>query len=99
MPKLHQQIATLEDKLKILKLRQQRSEARQRAIVAQRERKLETRRRILVGGVVLAKVKDGSLAQSDLKRWLDAALTHPNDRALFGLAEPRGPKPDGGHPR
>ena len=99
MPKLDQQIATLEDKLKTLKVRQQRIEARQRAIAAQRERKLETRRRILVGGVVLAKVKDGSIAESELKRWLDAALTRADDRALFGLAEPRARKPDAGHPR
>lgn len=99
MPKLDQHIATLEDKLKLLKLHQQRSEARQRAVAAQRERKLETRRRILVGGVVLAKVKDGSIAESDLKRWLDAALTRPTDRALFGLDDPRGRTPDTERPR
>ena len=41
MPKLDDQISTLQERLKQLKLRQQRTEARKRAIDAQRERKNE----------------------------------------------------------
>ena len=85
MPKLDDQIATLEDKLKNLKLPQQRSDERKRAIAAQRERKLDTRRKILIGGIVLTKIKDGALAESELRKWLDAALTRADDRELFGL--------------
>jgi hypothetical protein len=85
MPKLDEQIATLEDRLKQLKLRQQRIDARQRALQAQRERKAETRRKILVGGVVLAKLQRGEIAAERLRGWLDQALTRVDDRAMFEL--------------
>jgi hypothetical protein len=85
MPKLDEQIATLEDRLKQLKLRQQRIDARQRALQAQRQRKAETRRKILVGGAVLAKVQRGEIAAEQLRDWLDQALTRADDRAMFGL--------------
>ncbi len=90
MPKLDEQISTLQERLKQLKLRQQRVDARQRAQEAQRERKAETRRQFVVGAVVLAKVKDGEMDPSRLQAWLDQALTRPDDRALFDLpAKPK----------
>jgi hypothetical protein len=85
MPKLDDQISTLQEKLSQLKLRQQRLDARKRAIDAQRERKLETRRNILVGGVILAKVRQGEIDGELFRGWLDRALTRPADRALFDL--------------
>jgi large subunit ribosomal protein L7/L12 len=91
MPKLDGQIATLEERLKQLKLRQQRSDARRRALEAQRERKAVTRRRILVGTVVLAKVQDGQMDRAQLQRWLDQALMRAEDRALFGLVPREAP--------
>jgi hypothetical protein len=45
----------------------------------------DTRRKILVGAIVLAKVEQGVLAESVLRRWLDAALSRPDDRELFNL--------------
>ncbi|MGO8857748.1 MAG: mobilization protein [Steroidobacteraceae bacterium] len=85
MPKLDEQISTLQERLKQLKLRQQRSEARQRAIDAQRERKAETRRRFVVGTVILEKVGNGEMDRSQLLVWLDSSLTRKEDRALFDL--------------
>ncbi len=85
MPKLDQQISMLQDRLTQLKLRQQRIEARKRAIESQRERKLETRRHLLVGAVILAKVRDGDMDADILRGWLDAALSRAGDRALFDL--------------
>jgi len=85
MPKLDDQISTLQEKLHQLKLRQQRQDARRRASDALRERKATTRRRILVGGVVLAKVQQGEIDNELFRRWLDQALTRADDRALFGL--------------
>jgi hypothetical protein len=85
MPKLDEQISTLQERLKQLKLRQQRSEARKRALDAQRERKAETRRRFVVGEVVLAKVEQGEMDRGQLRAWLDQALTRQDDRALFDL--------------
>ena len=85
MPKLDEQISTLQERLKQLKLRQQRSEARQRAVDAQRERKAETRRRFVVGTVILEKVGNGEMDRSQLLVWLDSSLTRKEDRALFDL--------------
>jgi hypothetical protein len=84
-PKLDERIATLEEKLQQLKVRQQRSEARKRSLLFKRERAADTRRKILVGAIVLAKVEQGDLDQRTLRRWLDKALTRADDRKLFGL--------------
>jgi hypothetical protein len=86
MPKLDDQISTLQERLNQLKLRQQRLDARKRAIEAQRERKAETRRKILVGGVVLAKLRKGEIDGEQFRGWLNDALTRADDRALFDLS-------------
>jgi hypothetical protein len=85
MPKLDEQLSTLEFRLMQVKLRQQRNDARKRAIEAQRERKLETRRRILVGTLVMSKIKEGAMDPTQLHAWLDDVLTRADDRALFNL--------------
>jgi uncharacterized protein (DUF3084 family) len=90
MPKLDEQISTLQGKLSQLKLRQQRVDARKRAIAAHRGKKLATRRQILVGGIILAKLEQGELDRQQFHGWLDQALTRADDRALFGLS----PRPD-----
>jgi len=85
MPKLDEQIATLQERLAQLKLRQQRVEARKRARDAERERKVETRRKFVVGSVVLDRVRSGELDAEQLRAWLDGALRRREDRALFDL--------------
>jgi hypothetical protein len=85
LAKLDAQISVLQERLTQLKLRQQRVDARKRAIQAERERKAEMRRRILVGTLVLAKVRDGGLDANVLRAWLDSGLTRTSDRALFDL--------------
>ena len=85
MPKLDEQISTLQERLKQLKLRQQRSDARRRAVEAQREKKAETRRQFVAGAVILAKVREGLLPEIQFRSWLDEVLTRPDDRALFDL--------------
>jgi hypothetical protein len=85
MPKLDDRIEALEAKLKQLKVRQQRIEARAKALASRQERRADTRRKILVGAVVLAKIDQGVFEASVLRGWLDGALTRPDDRALFGL--------------
>jgi hypothetical protein len=85
MPRLDDQISTLQEKLQQLKLRQQRLDARKRASEALRERKAATRRKILVGGVVLAKVQRGEIDHAQLLGWLNQTLTRADDRALFDL--------------
>src|SRR5882724_3740948 len=85
MPKLDDQISTLQERLKQLKLRQQRVDARKRAIDTMRERKAETRRQFVVGSVILAKVQEGAMDPMQLRDWLDQTLTRRDDRALFHL--------------
>ena len=85
MPKLDEQIATLQDRLKQLKLRQQRVEQRRQAMEARRERKAEMRRKILVGGIVLAKLREGGSEAAIIRSWIEGAVTREEDRALFDL--------------
>jgi hypothetical protein len=55
----------------------------------QAERKLDTRRKILIGGAVLAAVEHEGVPVlrtiTELLRWLDARLSRPHDRAVFDL--------------
>ena len=78
-------ISELEAKLRELKERQQAVEARRRTLEARRERKADTRRKILVGAIVLAKVEHGEIDRELLQRWLEQGLTRDDDRGLFGL--------------
>ncbi|HEV2704151.1 MAG TPA: mobilization protein [Steroidobacteraceae bacterium] len=84
-PKLDERISSLEEKLKQLKTRQARLDARKRALASRQQRKDDTRRKILVGAVVLAKVEQGVIQESALRGWLDGALTREDDRELFNL--------------
>ena len=78
-------IAELEQKLRQLKAREQAVEARRRTLESRRSRKADTRRKILVGAIVLARVERGEISESDLRRWLDGALVRSDDRVLFNL--------------
>ena len=80
-----EKIAQLEEKLRQLKAREQAVEARRRSLESRRSRKADTRRKILVGAIVLAKVERGEIATADLRSWLEAALTRDDDRGLFGM--------------
>ena len=85
MAKLDERISGLEEKLKQLKTRQARLDARKRALASRQERKNDTRRKILLGATVLARVDRHELDQAEVNRWLDVALTRVDDRALFEL--------------
>ena len=84
-PKLDERISGLEEKLKQLKTRQARIEARKRALLSRRVRKDDTRRKILIGATVLARIDRHELDHAELEAWLDAHLTRDDDRALFDL--------------
>ncbi len=86
MPKLDERISSLETKLKQLKTRQQRIDARARALASRRARKDDTRRKILIGATVLARIDQHELDHDTLQAWLDAHLTRDDDRALFELS-------------
>lgn len=78
-------IKSIDDRL--ARLRAQRSRLVARASVSDRKR--DTRRKILIGGTVLAAVAHEGVPPlrnlEALTRWLDGHLTRPHDRAVFDL--------------
>ena len=72
-------------KLEQLKVRQRRLENRIRYLASRQARRDETRRKILIGAVILAKIERGEFDEKKLRTMLDSALTRKDDRALFGL--------------
>ena len=85
MVDFNERIATLEDRLKQLKAKQHLIDSRRRTIETRRNRKEDTRRKILVGAIILAKVEHGEISGAQLRQWLSESLTRPDDRALFEL--------------
>jgi hypothetical protein len=85
MVDLNERIATLEDRLKQLKAKQHQMDSRRRTVESRRNRKEDTRRKILVGAIILAKVEHGEISGAQLRQWLSESLTRPDDRALFEL--------------
>ena len=85
MPGIEDRIADLEKRLKQAKALKQQQVARERAVERKRQRSDETRRKILVGAVILAKVEHGEWPKERLRELMDKALTRADDRTLFGL--------------
>lgn len=85
MATLEQRIESLEKQLKQAKERKRMMDTRQRAAAAKKKRADDTRRKILVGATVLAKVESGEWPESKMLAMMDAALTRADDRGLFGL--------------
>ena len=85
MPGIDDRIADLEKRLKQAKALKQQQVTRERAAEKKRQRSDDTRRKILVGAVILAKVDHGEWPKERLRELMDKALTRADDRALFGL--------------
>lgn len=85
MAGIEDKIAALETKLKQAKAQKQQIEARKRAAESKAKRSQDTRRKILVGAAILAKIERGEWPQDKLLAILDVALTRIDDRALFDL--------------
>ena len=49
------------------------------------EKKRDTRRKILIGAAVMARVNGGEWPEADLRMMMDGFLSRPNERELFGL--------------
>ena len=85
MTVIEQRIENLEKKLKQAKAKRQKQEARKRMAEAKKKRSDDTRRKILVGAAILARVERGEWPRDKLLAMLDNALTRPDERALFDL--------------
>lgn len=97
MATIDERIAALQAKLKQEKAKKQQIEARKRAQEVKRKRSEDTRRKVLVGAIILAKIERGEWPQDKLRAMLDTALERADDRALFDLppraAAPAAPAP------
>lgn len=87
MATVDERIAELETKLKQERAKKQQIEARHRAAASKLKRSQDTRRKILVGAAILAKVERGEWPRDKLLAMMEATLTRDDDRALFGLPE------------
>ena len=79
-------IAELETKLKQAKAKKQQTEALKRTLEQKRKRTEDTRRKVLVGAILLAKVERGEWPKERLLTLLVGELTRDDDRALFDLS-------------
>ncbi len=85
MDNIAERIEATKAKLKQLAAQKRQVEARQRAEDSKRLRSQDTRRKILIGAAILAKVERGEWPKERLLALLENTLTRENDRALFGL--------------
>ena len=87
--KVRARLRLLEERLARLRSEKERLEAR----ASQAERKRVTRRKIVIGGTVLAALEHEGVppmrTEAELRRWLEARLTRPHDRAVFDLPAPK----------
>lgn len=82
-------MATREEKLKKLEDRKNQLKAqiqKLRAKESTEDRKRDTRRKIVLGAVLLEMVKSGDWSEEKLHNLLEKKLTRPRDRELFGLS-------------
>jgi hypothetical protein len=75
-----------------LKAQIQQAKAAERTL----EKKRDTRRKILIGAAVLARVERGEWPKQDLKLMMDGFLTRPHERELFDLEGGSNVNGDGG---
>jgi hypothetical protein len=76
---------------RLARLRAERDRLAARA--SRTERRRDTRRKIVIGGTVLAAVEHEGVpalkTRADLVRWLDGHLSRPHDRGVFDLTPRR----------
>jgi len=89
MDAIEARIEAAKKKLKQLTAQKQQLEARKRTEESKRKRTDDTRRKILVGAAILAKVQRGEWPEERLLDMMDKVLTRPDERALFTLPERR----------
>jgi hypothetical protein len=74
-----------------LKVEQERAKLAQlNARISARERKLDTQRKIIIGGMVLAEARDNPAFAAQIARLIRERVTRPQDRNALGemFAEP-----------
>jgi len=85
MAALDERIKAQEEKLKQLKALKQKQEAQKRAAEAKRTRTEDTRRKVLIGAMMLEHMAKNDATKESVMGKLNAFLTRADDRALFSL--------------
>ena len=75
------EIDKLDEKIKQLQKKKKQIQARDTA----KQRKEDTRKKILIGSTIMSAVKNNKMQWNTIKEILDESLTRDNDRALFDL--------------
>lgn len=83
--KAQKRVKNLEEKLKQAKALKQKAEARVKAAESKQKRAADTRRKILVGAAILAKVERGEWPKDKMLEMMNQQLTRADDRLLFDL--------------
>jgi hypothetical protein len=82
---LDEQIAAAERRVQQLKERKEAAAARALQRMLRGKRSDDTRRKILIGAVILSNVERGEWEHEKLRKMMDAGLVRDDDRALFDL--------------
>jgi hypothetical protein len=85
MATIEERIRALEEKLRQEKAKKQKMEARKKSEAAKIDRGRDTRRKVLVGALILGRVDRGEWPREKLMAMLDDSLERADERALFGL--------------
>jgi hypothetical protein len=93
MAALDERIKAQEEKLKQLKALKQKQEAMKRAADAKKVRSDDTRRKILLGAMLLDQMDKNEGMKKNMIGQLDSYLTRSDERALFDLTEKSPPAP------
>ena len=94
MSKIEETIAALEAQLKQVKALKQKIEARKKTLTSKRTRATETKKKILIGSLMLKKMEQHEETRIMVLAELDKFLTRNSDRAIFGLVIQSSPSPD-----
>jgi len=84
---IEDRIKQQEEKLKQLKIRKAKIEAAQKAAVAKKSRADDTRRKILVGSLLMEMMESDAELKASITARLQSYLTRDHDRALFGFTQ------------
>lgn len=79
---------TSEEKIRRLEEKRAKIKAdiqKERAKVSKENRKIDTRKKILIGSMIQSKVKSGEWPEAKLKQAMDKYLEKESDRKLFEL--------------
>lgn len=85
MSKIEATITALENQLKQVKALKQKIEARKKTLASKKTRAADTKKKILIGALMLEKMDQQEETKIRILAELDQFLTRDSDRALFDL--------------